>query len=282
MTAVSAYIPCFNDEQAVARSIESIQSQTVAVSELFVFDDGSTDNSAAVAERAGVPVIRNPVNEGRGPVRAKAMNHAKNELVLCCDAGKLMAPDFLERALVWLRDEQVAAVRYGRLLRLDSSTVVSRWSARHLYKLDQKLPLEEHSNFATGAALVRKSIVFSVGNYNSCLRYSEDDELGRRLLLAGHKIVRDPDLTITDITKDSLQQVLDRHWRWNSVSGDAKDWYCYLRLVWRSLRYLAKEDIRCGDVLSIPISLLSPHYRFVRSWKEELDGRANTVRSFKQ
>jgi glycosyltransferase involved in cell wall biosynthesis len=42
-TKISAYIPCHNAAATVLRTIESIEKQSVAPSELFVVDDGSLD-----------------------------------------------------------------------------------------------------------------------------------------------------------------------------------------------------------------------------------------------
>ena len=56
------------------------------MSELFVISDGSIDGSVEVVTSLGVDLIELKKNYGRGYVRAKAMEHAKYEYVLCCDA----------------------------------------------------------------------------------------------------------------------------------------------------------------------------------------------------
>ena len=95
MESVSAYIPCYNNIDTIAEAINSIKRQTIAVGELFVIDDGSTDGSAEAVESMGVRVIRNERNLGRGTVRARAMQEARNELVVSCDAGAVLDPDFI-------------------------------------------------------------------------------------------------------------------------------------------------------------------------------------------
>ena len=95
MELVSAYIPCYNNIDTVAEAVNSIRRQKVAVGELFVIDDGSTDGSAEAVESMGVRVVRNKANFGRGVVRARAMQEARNELVVSCDAGAVLDPDFI-------------------------------------------------------------------------------------------------------------------------------------------------------------------------------------------
>ena len=55
--SVSVVIPCFNQAQYVGEAIESASQQNLPV-ELIVVDDGSTDDSAAVASSRGVRLLR--------------------------------------------------------------------------------------------------------------------------------------------------------------------------------------------------------------------------------
>jgi glycosyltransferase involved in cell wall biosynthesis len=73
---VSVVIPVFNSEQFLGEAIESVLVQGDEVLEVLVVDDGSTDGSAAVAERFGEPVrvIR---QDNRGP--AAARRHGYNQ-----------------------------------------------------------------------------------------------------------------------------------------------------------------------------------------------------------
>src|SRR5271163_4059806 len=191
MTAqVSAYVPCYNNETTILRAVESIQNQTVPVSQLFVVDDGSTDNSVALLKNSGVQVIINAQNEGRGAVRAKAMLHAKHEFVLCCDAGAALSSNFVERALPWFADEHVVSAQ-GRITQAPAKNVVERWRGRHLFKLDAEFPALRKVSFYTSGAMVRKSAILAVGNYRTDYRHGEDQELGVRLLANGYDSILD-------------------------------------------------------------------------------------------
>ncbi|MHC4784099.1 MAG: glycosyltransferase family 2 protein, partial [Planctomycetota bacterium] len=50
---ISAIIPAYNAGKHIARSIDSVLSQTRPVDEIVVVDDGSTDNTAAVIKSYG-------------------------------------------------------------------------------------------------------------------------------------------------------------------------------------------------------------------------------------
>ncbi len=108
MISISAYIPTHNNAQTIELALQSLKNQSAPVSELFVIDDYSHDLSVAIAEAAAVPVIRQSSHLGRGAMRNQAMLQAENELVLCLDAGKVLGPDFVEKALSWFEDPKVA------------------------------------------------------------------------------------------------------------------------------------------------------------------------------
>ena len=261
---ITGYIPCYNNAATVAGALASLQRQTVPLEELLAVDDGSTDGSRELCQRQGVKIIRHATNLGRGAARARAMEEAKHEFVLCCDATNELAPDFSARALRWFDDPAVAAV-VGRITQRPAGNVIERWRGRHLFKLDQPVAIRRRVTLATFGAMVRRSAVLAVGNYDRTLRHSEDGDLGERLLAAGYEVVSDPSLEITSVASNTLGEVLERYWRWYAGKDEAASWSDYFRQIAFSLKGMALQDLRAGDPFSVPISLLSPHYRFWRS-----------------
>lgn len=266
---VSAYIPCFNNSQTIAEAIRGIQAQSFPAAELFVVDDASIDGSVELAQSLSVKVVRHQQNLGRGAVRARAIQEARHDLVLCCDATNVLDRDFLKLALRWFDDPRIAAV-YGRLAQLPAQTLAARWRGRHLYRLDQPPQVRRGALLATGGALARTSTVRAVGNFDRRLRHSEDRELGQRLLDAGYDVIYDPNLAIVSIAKNTLGQVLERHWRWNAGQDEAIGCSGYLRQIAYSIKVMARQDLRARDPWSAAISLLSPHYQFWRAFRNKV------------
>jgi glycosyltransferase involved in cell wall biosynthesis len=264
MPSISAYIPCYNNAETVCATIDAIRAQSVPVTELFVVDDGSRDNSMAIVLAAGVKVISMGSNQGRGSVRARAMAEAKGDLVLCCDATNALAPDFVAMALPWFDDPQLAAV-FGRLGQPPARNAVERWRGRHLFKLDAPATVSRRTTLITFGTLVRRSAVLAVGNYDTRLGHTEDQELGERLLAAEFDVVYDPHLKLVSLALNDLWQVLERYRRWYAGKDERTSFAHYLRGIVYSIKGMAVEDFRAGDWQSIPISLLCPHYQFWRS-----------------
>jgi glycosyltransferase involved in cell wall biosynthesis len=235
-----------------------MQNQTYPVDELFVVDDGSADNSADVAEGLGVRVIRMGKNQGRGAVRAQAMEASRNEFVLCCDATNRLAPNFLETALKWFSTEQVVGV-YGRWVDRNPRTAIDRWRARHLFQ--QELPHKvEHRNYlCTYGAITRKSAVLRAGNYNSLLRHGEDFDLGTRLLAVGD-VVFDPALEVEPVVHNTLFQVMERFTRWQRTSDKIYTPSHFLQSHVVAWKILIPRDLDRRDWPAALISATLPYF----------------------
>ncbi len=262
---VSAYIPCFNNRRTIAEVIASVRQQTVAVHEIVVVDDASTDGSPEVARAAGARVAIQPSNLGRGPARRRGMEETSAQFVVSCDATYVIPPDYLARAKVWMERPEVGAV-YGRISQEQGGDAVTRWRGRHLFKVGApKCPATEVSSFATTGSIVRRSAVEAVGNYDASLRHTEDAELGSRLIRGGWKIICDPDLVVYSVAQNSLGQVLERYWRWHAGVDERLSFGGYLRKIWFSIRCMAPHDLREGDPAAALISLLLPHAQLWRT-----------------
>jgi GT2 family glycosyltransferase len=262
---VSAYLPCYNAAATIRGAVQSVLAQTFKPAEVLVVDDGSTDGSVDAVRDLDVRIVVHPRNLGRGESRARAMSEAKHEYVLCCDATNVLEPMFVEKALTWFDDQQIAAV-FGRITQPPAGNLAERWRGRHLFKVDVEQQPRRQASLSTWGALVRASAVQRVGGYDRGLRHTEDGDLGGRLLASGFEVVFDPRLTVTSIAPNTLGQVLERHWRWHAGTSPAASWREYRKGIGYSIKCMARDDLRAGDLLSVPVSLLSPHYHFWRSF----------------
>lgn len=96
---VCALIPAYNEEARVADVVRGARRYLPAV---IVVDDGSSDATAAVAERAGAEVMRHPVNRGKGAGLRSGMERVFGEgfdAVLVLDADGQHNPDEIPRFL---------------------------------------------------------------------------------------------------------------------------------------------------------------------------------------
>jgi glycosyltransferase involved in cell wall biosynthesis len=92
-TTISVIIPAYNGGKFLAEAIESVLAQDLLPSEILVVDDGSTDDSVAVAQRFE-PQIRvvSQSNAGVAAARNTGLDHTGGEFVAFLDADDLMLP----------------------------------------------------------------------------------------------------------------------------------------------------------------------------------------------
>lgn len=105
MDTVSIIIPCYNHDKFVARAIQSALAQTHAECEIIVVNDGSTDESEAVA-RAYEPRIRvvTQPNQGLSAARNTGIRKSHAKLILFLDSDDWLEANAVEAMLTALRE----------------------------------------------------------------------------------------------------------------------------------------------------------------------------------
>jgi len=250
------------------RAIEGIRAQSLAITELLVVDDGSTDGTREIAWTGADRVVGLPRNAGRGAARNRAMHELHSEFVLFCDAGMSLEPQFASRALEYFSDGKVVAV-FGLPSDPSASTLADRWRQRHLFKAGQKVRLESQAVLATGGVLIKRAAVLEAGNFDARLFSGEDEELGRRLLAGGYDVICDPALRLRPLETNSVAELLARYARWNCAPGHTPSWSEYRKLMGYT-RAMLREDLGAGDLAASMLTLLAPHYLFWSRRRDEL------------
>ena len=119
---VSIITPLYNGERFVGQTIESVLAQTYPHWEMLIINDGSTDNSLAVAESyvakdPRIKVFSQP-NGGSAAARNNGIRRAEGRYIALLDADDLWEPFFLERQLRLMTEKQCQLV-YGAHKRIN-------------------------------------------------------------------------------------------------------------------------------------------------------------------
>ena len=93
---VSVIIPAFNAARWIGETVASVRDQTYAPVEVIVSDDGSTDDTPALADAIADRVVRGH-GGGPGGARNAGMNVARGEFLQFLDADDLLGPDKIAR-----------------------------------------------------------------------------------------------------------------------------------------------------------------------------------------
>ena len=112
---VTAVMPAYHAAAFVGEAVASLLRQTVPPHEVIVVDDGSTDDTAAVAEAAGARVIRQ-ANGGPAAARNTGIRAATTEWIALLDADDLARPTRLATQQRHLDDPAIAVVFAGHYM----------------------------------------------------------------------------------------------------------------------------------------------------------------------
>ena len=260
---LSLIVPVYNNPRDLRECLDALTASCPAGSEIIVVDDGSTDDTAAVAAATGARVIRLPVNSGPAAARNCGAHQARGDLLFFIDADVVVAPDVLGRVRR-LFDEcpDLSAVFGSYDARPRADNVVSRYrNLLHHYVHQQGNPAA--ATFWAGCGAIRRAVFVEVGGFDAEWfphPSIEDIELGYRLRAAGHRVLLDrtlqgthlkrwtlPSLLRTDITRRALP--------WSRLilaSGNAPD-----DLNLTGAQRLSAALVALGG-LGLPLALLRP------------------------
>jgi len=103
---VSVIIPTFNRSKWVSEAVDSVLHQTVKPREIFVVDDGSTDDTADVLSGYGdaIQVLRLEENRGVSAARNRGIEAAACRYLAFLDSDDLWLPRKLEAQINHIRE----------------------------------------------------------------------------------------------------------------------------------------------------------------------------------
>ena len=132
---ISIIVPIYNAAPYLADCVGSLTAQTVQDIEILLVDDGSTDDSAALAQSfvdkdARIHLIRQQ-HAGQSAARNNGMRHARGEFIAFVDADDRIEPDWCARHLAAIhgvdyvqsetpRNKYQYTVVWGRLYRRET------------------------------------------------------------------------------------------------------------------------------------------------------------------
>lgn len=175
----SCIIPSYNQELYLPDSIESALDQNC---EVLVTDDGSTDNSLAIAKRYPVRVI-SQVNKGLASARNTGIMNATGDYILPLDADDIL----MEGAVAKLVEVMEAT---------DADFVAPSFKCFGVHQDEvilmpnPKIEDFKDANRIGYLSLFKKNVLLEVGGYSARMTWGyEDLHLTCNLLTRGKKLV---------------------------------------------------------------------------------------------
>ena len=95
---ISIVLPAKNESAAIGQTLQKLRMQC-ALAEIIVVNDGSTDDTAAVAQAAGARVVHHPYSKGNGAAIKTGARAATGDVIVFMDADGQHDPADIARLL---------------------------------------------------------------------------------------------------------------------------------------------------------------------------------------
>jgi glycosyltransferase involved in cell wall biosynthesis len=188
---VSILIPAYNAAEWLHDTLESAVAQTWKRREIIVVDDGSRDQTLAVARRfeSAEVKVHSQANQGAAAARNRALELSQGDYIQWLDADDLLSPNKVEAQVDLLRrtgtEKTLASGPWGQFLYRASR---ARFEPSLLWEdlaptewLVRKMANNLHMQ--TGTWLVSRQVTQAAGPWNTRLLGDDDGEYFCRILL---------------------------------------------------------------------------------------------------
>jgi cellulose synthase/poly-beta-1,6-N-acetylglucosamine synthase-like glycosyltransferase/peptidoglycan/xylan/chitin deacetylase (PgdA/CDA1 family) len=231
---VSVIVPAFNEKEGIEAAVRSLAGGDYPSVEVVVVDDGSSDDTAALAEGLGLPnvrVVRTP-NGGKANALNTGVALARHNLIVMVDGDTIFEPDSIRQLVQPFGDPSVGAVA-GNVKVGNRASLVASWQHieyvigfnldRRLYEVLRCMPTVPG---AIGA--FRRSALKDVGGISD-ETLAEDTDVTMAMCRAGWQVVYEERARAWTEAPATLEQLYRQRYRWS---------YGTMQAMWKHRRAL--------------------------------------------
>jgi len=206
-------IPAYNAAEYLPRLLESAEHQAERFDEVWVYDDCSTDDTVAVAERCGARVVHGDINRGCTYGKSVLVERTSCEWVHFHDADDLLLPNFIACAHRWLGLEGIDVVVFGCEERWETTGELISLSVPDDSMLAAD-PVGYTINHKINAisSLYRRSAFLLAGGFDLDpeVHFNEDEACHCKLARAGLRFRGDPNVTVVNLRQRTSMWTANR------------------------------------------------------------------------
>lgn len=170
---VSIIIPCYNSEATLEATLKSVVAQNFQHWEAIIVNDGSTDDTEAIAlnwvKKDNRFQYLSKANEGLGKTRNFGIEKARGTYILPLDSDNLVATDFAQDALAVLEENPQIGVVYGHARYFGEKQGLWEVEAYDFKKILA-------ANYIDACAIYRKKWWIEVGGYDENMPYQGHED----------------------------------------------------------------------------------------------------------
>jgi glycosyltransferase involved in cell wall biosynthesis len=203
---LSIVIPVYNGAHYLRACLKHLNASLTAPIECLVVDDGSTDESAAVAREFCATVISSP-HQGAAAARNLGARAAKGDILLFLDADVCVHPDTVWRTLWNFEADPDLDALIGSY---DDAPGPEDFISQYrnlMHCFVHQNGRVEASTFWTGCGAIRRSVLLDHSGFDPT-HPIEDIELGYRLAQAKRKVILDKGLLVKHLKRWTFWNLL--------------------------------------------------------------------------
>jgi glycosyltransferase involved in cell wall biosynthesis len=189
MPKITFVIPAKNAQKTLAETLTSLVSQTFKDFNVIIVDDGSTDQTALIAqtfqEKLPIKIISHPESEGVAKSINDGIMRSDSEFVARLDADDTAHPLRLQKQLDFFESNQKTGI-CGSQMNVFSDDGLTHYVLSHpTSSASIKTALIQRCVLAHPSLLIRRSVFEIAGLYDVNFDYAEDYDLWCRASLLG-------------------------------------------------------------------------------------------------
>ena len=192
-TKVSVVIPAYNAEKFVSQAIASCHAQTLPA-EILVVDDGSSDATASIAQRAGARVVKLGRNHGAAAALDVGIHLSSGAYVCWLSADDcFVSEDKLQRQVAVMENTGADLSYYSDFLTGDDlqSARLVKPPLNCLMDYSPVAAIFLHNPINGSSVMLKRSSIPSYGSFDASLgNFDADGDMWLRWARKGAKIVR--------------------------------------------------------------------------------------------
>jgi len=248
---VAILIPTIFEGRTLLTTVKKVKETNYPNYKIYiVLNKSSTKATIESAKKSGEFVIKAPV-DGKAAVMNYALkNFIKEKFVLVLDADTFIDRDLIKRLVYHFKDKKVAAVVSSVKVYKPKTIVQFLQYYEYLFSILSRKALSKINGLVVvhgAGSMFRTETLRKVGYFDEN-NYTEDMEIGMRLLMSGYKVENSIKAISYTIAPSSLYKLFRQRIRW--FSG-------YLFNIIKYIKYARKSKSDALWRITIPFTLIS-------------------------
>ena len=189
---ISIIIPCFNNENTIIETLDSVNNQIHKNKEIIIVNDGSTDNSKSIIEKYISNnnknfILLNQENKGASFSRNYGANKASGKYLMFLDADDLLHETYVSKCVEVLENDKNIDIVYSEISFFEAQT--GKWELNDFqitnFLINNCIPI---------CAVFKTETFKATTGFDTNLSFAEDWDLWIQIIKLNNAVFKIPEI----------------------------------------------------------------------------------------